>query len=75
MKEFIVVVWEVRKQKQYGDDSHPGVPNHPNAKGFMMMWSCVVEACVVEWTVEGAPAWTVDSRRCRSRMSTRMAVE
>ena len=24
VKEFIVAVWEVRKQKLYGDDSHPG---------------------------------------------------
>ena len=24
MKEFIVAVWEVRKQKLYGDDSYPG---------------------------------------------------
>ena len=24
VKEFIVAIWEVRKQKLYGDDSHPG---------------------------------------------------
>ena len=24
MKEFIVAVWEVRKQKLYSDDSYPG---------------------------------------------------
>ena len=24
VKEFVVAVWEVRKQKLYGDDSHPG---------------------------------------------------
>ena len=24
VKEFIVAVWEVRKQKPYGDDSYPG---------------------------------------------------
>ena len=24
VKEFIVAVWEVRKQKLYSDDSHPG---------------------------------------------------
>ena len=28
MKEFIVAVWEVRKQKLYGDDSHPGQLQH-----------------------------------------------
>ena len=33
MKEFIVAVWEVRKQKLYGDDSYPGQLQHQSSAG------------------------------------------
>ena len=33
VKEFIVAVWEVRKQKLYGDDSHPGQLQHQSSAG------------------------------------------
>ena len=32
VKEFIVAVWEVRKQKLYGDDSHPGQLQHQSSE-------------------------------------------
>ena len=31
VKEFIVAVWEVRKQKLYGDDSYPGQLQHQSS--------------------------------------------
>ena len=33
VKEFIVAVWEVRKQKLYGDDSRPGQLQHQSSAG------------------------------------------
>ena len=33
VKEFIVAIWEVRKQKLYGDDSHPGQLQHQSSAG------------------------------------------
>ena len=33
VKEFIVAVWEVRKQKLYGDDSYPGQLQHQSSAG------------------------------------------
>ena len=33
VKEFIVAVWEVRKQKLYRDDSHPGQLQHQSSAG------------------------------------------
>ena len=33
MKEFIVAVWEVRKQKLYGDDSYPGQLQRQSSAG------------------------------------------
>ena len=33
VKEFIVAVWEVRKQNLYGDDSHPGQLQHQSSAG------------------------------------------
>ena len=33
VKEFIVAVWEVRKQNLYGDDSHPGQFQHQSSAG------------------------------------------
>ena len=33
VKEFIVAVWEVRKQKLYGDDSHPGQLRRQSSAG------------------------------------------
>ena len=33
VKEFIVAVWEVRKQKLYGDDSHPGQLQRQSSAG------------------------------------------
>ena len=34
MKEFIIAVWEVRKQKLYGDDSYPGQLHHQSLAGY-----------------------------------------
>ena len=33
MKEFIVAVWEVRKQKLHGDDSYPGQLQRQSSAG------------------------------------------
>ena len=33
VKEFIVAIWEVRKQKLYGNDSHPGQLQHQSSAG------------------------------------------
>ena len=34
VKEFIVAVWDVRKQKLYGDDSHPGQLQRQSSAGY-----------------------------------------
>ena len=33
MKEFIVAIWEVQKQKMYGEDSYPGQLQHQSSAG------------------------------------------
>ena len=33
VKEFIIAVWEVRKQKLYSDDSYPGQLQHQSSAG------------------------------------------
>ena len=49
VKEYIVDVWEVRKQILYGDDA---CPSHLQSQSWLGIWSVTMGRGVVSWTNE-----------------------